>query len=200
MIIAAIISLILGALCGQYIFTPKTVEFFAAISDKALMLLMFSVGIGVGENKLLFRKMQEYNIRIIVIPIGTVLGSLLGGALCSFALGMPLRESLCISSGLGWYSLSGVLLTELSGADIGTIAFLSNVMREIMAFILVPVLAKFLNGYSAIAPAGATSCDTSLSVIAKYTNEEVTMMAVINGVICTAAIPVLINTIFTLFS
>ena len=56
MIIAAVICLILGITCGQLFFLPKTVEFFSQVADYALILLMFSVGISVGENKLLFRK------------------------------------------------------------------------------------------------------------------------------------------------
>ena len=200
MIIAAVVCLILGVTCGQLFFLPKTVEFFSQLADYALIVLMFSVGISVGENKLLFRKMREYNVRVLVIPIGIVAGSLLGGVAGSIALQMPLRESLCISAGMGWYSLSGVLLTDLISAEIGTIAFLSNILREILTFLLIPVLAKCLNGYTAIAPAGATSSDTSLSILMKYTDEEVTMMAVINGVLCTSVIPILINFIYGLFA
>lgn len=200
MIIAAVISLILGIACGQFLFSPKLVEFFAMLADYALILLMFSVGISVGENKLMFRKMREYNIRVMVIPAGIVVGSLLGGIVGSVVLWMPLRESLCIAAGMGWYSLSGVLLTDLISAEIGTIAFLCNIFREILTFLLIPILAKCLNGYTAIAPAGATSSDTSLSILIKYTDEEVAMMAVINGVICTALIPILINFLYTLFS
>ena len=200
MIIAAVLCLILGVTCGQLFFLPRTVEFFSQVADYALIVLMFSVGISVGENKLLFRKMREYNVRVLVIPIGIVIGSLLGGIAGSVALQMPLRESLCISAGMGWYSLSGVLLTDLISAEIGTIAFLSNILREILTFLLIPVLAKHLNGYTAIAPAGATSSDTSLSILIKYTDEEVAMMAVINGVLCTSVIPILINFIYGLFS
>ncbi len=200
MIIAAVVCLIFGVACGQLIFLPKTVEFFSQIADYALILLMFSVGISVGENKLLFRKMREYNVRVLVIPVGIVVGSLLGGIAGSIALQMPLRESLCISAGMGWYSLSGVLLTDLISAEIGTIAFLSNILREILTFLLIPVLAKYLNGYTAIAPAGATSSDTSLSILMKYTDEEVAMMAVINGVLCTSLIPILINFLYGLFT
>ena len=199
MIIAAVFCLILGITCGQLFFLPKTVEFFSQVADYALIVLMFSVGISVGENKLLFRKMQEYNVRVLVIPIGIVIGSLLGGIAGSIALQMPLRESLCISAGMGWYSLYGVLLTDLISAEIGTIAFLSNILREILTFLLIPVLAKYLNGYTAIAPAGATSSDTSLSILMKYTDEEVAMMAVINGVLCTSFIPILINFLYGLF-
>lgn len=200
MIIAAVICLLLGIVCGQFFFVPKMVELFSMVADYALIVLMFSVGISVGENKVLFRKMREYNVRVMVIPAGIVVGSLLGGIVGSLVLQMPLRESLCIASGMGWYSLSGVLLTDLVGAEIGTIAFLSNILREILTFLLIPVLAKYLNPYTAIAPAGATSSDTSLSILMKYTNEEVAMMAVINGLLCTALIPVLINSLFTLLS
>ena len=200
MIIAAVLCLILGVAGGQLFFLPRTVEFFSQVADYALIVLMFSVGISVGENKLLFRKMREYNVRVLVIPVGIVIGSLLGGVAGSIALQMPLRESLCISAGMGWYSLSGVLLTDLISAEIGTIAFLSNILREILTFLLIPVLAKYLNGYTAIAPAGATSSDTSLSILIKYTDEEVAMMAVINGVLCTSVIPILINFIYGLFS
>lgn len=200
MIIAAVLCLIAGIVCGQLFFPPKTVEFFSSVADYALILLMFSVGISVGENKLLFRKMQEYNVRVLVIPLGIIAGSLLGGIAGCIALQTPLRESLCIAAGMGWYSLSGVLLTDLISAEIGTIAFLSNILREILTFLLIPVLAKCLNGYTAIAPAGATSSDTSLSILMKYTDEETAMMAVINGVLCTSVIPILINFIYTLFT
>lgn len=200
MIIAAVICLIAGVTCGQLFFSPRTVEYFANLSDYALILLMFSVGISVGENKLLFRKMREYNVKILVIPAGIVAGSLLGGIAGSFALGMPMRESLCIAAGMGWYSLSGVLLTDLISAEIGTIAFLSNILREILTFMLIPVLAKCLNGYTAIAPAGATSSDTSLSILMKYTDEEVAMMGIINGVLCTSVIPLLINFIYSMYT
>jgi len=199
MIIAAIICLILGIFCGQFIFMPKTVEFFAQLSDYALIVLLVSVGLSIGQNKLMFRKMQEYNVRVMVIPAGIVAGSLLGGIAGCIALNMPLRESLCIAAGMGWYSLSGVMLTDLISAEVGAIAFLSNIFREILTFMLIPILAKCLNEYTVIAPAGATSSDTSLPIIMKYTGEEVAMMAVINGVVCSSLIPVLIQFLYSLF-
>lgn len=200
MIFAAVLCLVAGVLCGQFLFLPGTVEFFTQLSDYALIILLLSVGLGVGKNKLLFRKLGDYNLRVLVIPFGIIAGSLLGGVVGSLISGLPLRESLCISAGLGWYSLSGVLLTDLISAQVGTVAFLSNILREILSFVLIPVIAKYLNGYSTIAPAGATSSDTSLSIIAKYTNEEITMMAVINGLLCSAAIPLLVQGLYSLFS
>lgn len=199
MIIIALISLVAGVLCGQFVFDVNIINMFSHISDYALYILMFAVGISVGTNKQVFRKLKEYHVKIIIIPFGIIIGSIFGGIVCSIVLKMPLNESLSIASGLGWYSLSGVLLTNLGGAQLGTLAFLSNIMRELFSFLSIPFVAKHFNKYTAIAPAAATSEDTTLPMLIKYTSADVAVMAVINGVICSAVVPILINFFFNLF-
>lgn len=168
-------------------------------SEDVLYVLMFSVGISVGANRGVFQKLKEYHLKILVIPLGIIVGSVLGGFVCSLFMEESLRDSLMIVSGLGWYSLSGILVTELSGAEIGTIAFLCNLLREIFSFLIIPSVAKHFNCYTAIAPAAATSEDTTLPMIMKYTSAEVVMMAVLNGIICSAAVPVLIKFFYGVF-
>ncbi|MPN28524.1 Lysine exporter LysO [bioreactor metagenome] len=85
------------------------------------------------------------------------------------------------------------MLKELGGEALGAIAFLTNVFREIFAVILIPILAKRLNTYSAIAPAGATSMDTTLPLVSKATNPEVAVISFINGVIMSSLVPVLVT-------
>ncbi len=199
MIIIALISLVAGVLFGQFVFDVNVINMFSHISDYALYILMFAVGISVGTNKQVFRKLKEYHVKIIIIPFGIIIGSIFGGIVCSIVLKMPLNESLSIASGLGWYSLSGVLLTNLGGAQLGTLAFLSNIMRELFSFLSIPFVAKHFNKYTAIAPAAATSEDTTLPMLIKYTSADVAVMAVINGVICSAVVPILINFFFNLF-
>ena len=199
MIIIALISLVAGVLFGQFVFDVNVINMFSHISDYALYILMFAVGISVGTNKQVFRKLKEYHVKIIIIPFGIIIGSIFGGIVCSIVLKMPLNESLSIASGLGWYSLSGVLLTNLGGAQLGSLAFLSNIMRELFSFLSIPFVAKHFNKYTAIAPAAATSEDTTLPMLIKYTSADVAVMAVINGVICSAVVPILINFFFNLF-
>lgn len=88
---------------------------------------------------------------------------------------------------MGWYSLAGVLLTDLSSAQAGSVAFLANLMREIVSFALIPPIAKHLNHFTAIAPAGATSEDTTLPMLIRHTSEEVVVLSVFTGVLCSAA-------------
>lgn len=198
MIIAVIISLVLGVVCGQWILGVESVQMFSALSDIALVILMFAVGISVGANKEVFSKLKKYNLKILIIPIGIILGSIIGGIVCAMLMGMSLNESVAITSGLGWYSLSGVLLTDLAGADVGSVAFLANLFREILAFMMIPFVAKYFNHYTAIAPAAATSEDTTLPILIKYTSEDVVVMAVINGVVCSVMVPILTNLFYNI--
>lgn len=195
----AVLCLVSGIFLGNGILPQEAIDFLSGHSEDVLYVLMFSVGISVGANRGVFQKLKEYHLKILVIPLGIIVGSVLGGFVCSLFMEESLRDSLMIVSGLGWYSLSGILVTELSGAEIGTIAFLCNLLREIFSFLIIPSVAKHFNCYTAIAPAAATSEDTTLPMIMKYTSAEVVMMAVLNGIICSAAVPVLIKFFYGVF-
>ncbi|MDD6175757.1 MAG: lysine exporter LysO family protein [Firmicutes bacterium] len=193
MVLIAVLCLTLGIVFGALGFADGAAVFLTEHSDLVLCLLMFSVGISVGLNRSVFRSLRSYHIRILIIPAGIILASVAGGAIAGALLGIPPAGGMAVAAGLGWYSLSGVLVGELFTPQLGTIAFLSNLMREILTFCLVPFVAKHFNGYTAIAPAAATSEDTTLAILMKYTNEEVVVMAVFNGVLCSAVVPVLIR-------
>ena len=107
--------------------------------------------------------------------------------------GLSLAERVCVTSGMGWYSLTGVMLTGLAGARAGAVGFLANLLRELLSFLTIPWIARRLDHYTAIAPAGATSEDTTLALLIRCTREEVVVLAVVNGVLCSAAVPFLIR-------
>lgn len=193
MVYIAIISLILGVSCGYFFNGYSIITFLTDNSNYILAILMFAVGISIGLNKQVFKKIKEYHLKIFIIPFGTIIGSLAGGALSSILLSMPLNEGMAVASGLGWYSLSGVMITNLASSRLGTIAFISSLLREILSFIAIPFLVRTLNVYAAIAPAGATSEDTTLPMLIKYTNEEVVVLAIFHGVICSFMVPILIR-------
>lgn len=198
MILFALGSLVLGILCGYFIFPPEAARAMDTLMSYALMLLLFSVGIEVGTNKTVFRKIAEYHVRILVIPFGVAAGSIAGGILLGYALGIPLNESAAISSGFGFYSVSAVILRELGGSQLGTTAFMTNMLRELLAFVSIPIVAKHLGFYAAVAPSGATAMDTTLPVIAKSTDNETALIAVISGVVLTALVPVLVPLVYQL--
>lgn len=196
MVIMAVTSLVLGVLCGHALFPPEWVAVSGHVVDYALYILMFSVGISVGGNKGAFYKMKEYHIKILIIPAAIMVASVLGGFVCAWITGIPTKVSVPITSAMGWYSLAGIMLTGMAGVQAGTLAFLSSLMREMLSFLMIPPIAKHLNHYTVIAPAASSSEDTSLPMIIRYTSEEVVVMAVCNGVITSAMVPVLIRVFF----
>lgn len=193
MVFLTILSLVLGIICGLTNAEQTVISLISRNTDAILYLLMFTVGVSIGMRRGIFQKIREYHIRIFIIPLGTIAGSLLGGLLCSLLLQLPIGYGTAIASGMGWYSLSGATLSKLVSAEIGSVAFLSNLMREIFSFLLIPFLATHLNYFTCIASAGATSEDTTLPMMLKYTNEETIILSVLNGVICSFFVPILIS-------
>lgn len=191
MSLVILVVLVLGVGAG-YLMPAAVSGFLDGASTYMLLLLLFSVGIETGLNRSVFTRIKELGFKILLIPFGIALGSLAGGAVAALLLSLTVREGLAIGAGLGWYSLSGVLITEAGNPVGGTIAFLANVFREMLTFIIVPFVASHLNHYCAIAPAGATSMDTTLGIISKNTNGTIAVLAFVNGIVCTLLVPIFV--------
>jgi uncharacterized membrane protein YbjE (DUF340 family) len=127
-----------------------------------------------------------------MIPASIIVGSALGGLVTGFFFDLPANLSLSVAAGYGWYSLSGILLSNLHTPEIGTVAFLTNVFRELFTVMTIPFIAKHLNHYTTIAPAGATSMDSTLPIISNYTGPEIAVISFFNGALLTALVPVLV--------
>ena len=184
--------MVVGVFCGLFLFSPEANAAMDAIASAALNVLIFTVGIDIGCHKEVFAKIKGYGVKLLLIPMGVVAGSLAGGLLVGALFGMPVRESGAIASGLGWYSISAVLLKELGSAQLGTVAFLTNIFREVFTVFSIPLVVKLCGPIAAVAPGGATSMDTTLPIVAKYTDEETAVISVVSGVVSTALVPVLV--------
>ncbi len=198
MVLLALAALVLGVAWGSFGPAGTPLDLISDNSDLILYALMFFVGISIGLNKTILQKIREYHIKVFIIPFGIVVGSVAAGVVCSLLTGVGARNGAAIAGGMGWYSLAGVMLTEMAGAQMGSVAFLSNLMREMLSFFSIPWISRHLNYYSCIAPAGVTSEDTTLSMMVRYTSEEVVVMSVFNGIICSAVVPVLIRLCYSL--
>lgn len=192
MVLLALLALAAGLLLGHFGAGFPLWDLLLHSQDGVLNLLMLSVGVSIGLQRGIWQSMRRQPAKVLVIPLGVTAGSLLGGGLCALLTGYPLAESASIAACMGWYSLGGVTIEALAGGVYGGVAFLSNLMREILSFFCIPLLAKYLNPAACIAAAGATSEDTTLPVMMKYTGEENVVLSVFNGVVCSAFVPVLL--------
>lgn len=191
-----IIALICGIFSGYFILPESIIQNLDKVASFALNLLILSVGIDLGFNKEVFYNIKKLGFKIILVPISIIAGSLIGGIACGLIYNMPLNQSLSISAGFGWYSLSGILITNLGNVEAGTIAFLSNVFRELFAVLTIPLIAGKLNYITAIAPAGATSMDTTLPLISESTDSKTVVISFINGALLSSIVPILVPLLY----
>lgn len=186
-----LIVLVLGILSGLFIMPDAFYNNSGLLLDIGLCLLLFFVGIDLGSNKDIFRNLKNVGFKILIVPFATIIGSLTGGIVCSIIFDIDLFGSLAIASGLSWYTLSAIIITPIS-SELGTVAFLSNVFREVMAFVAIPFIAKHIGYLETIAAGAAISMDTGLPMVTKNTNQEVAVISFISGVILSLAVTVLV--------
>ncbi|MFA7116273.1 MAG: lysine exporter LysO family protein [Bacteroidales bacterium] len=181
--IIIMIFFILGCLMGYFGLLHINFESYP-IDKYVLYLLMFFVGMSLGADSTFFIQLKTLNWRYAILPVSTVLGTLLGCFVLWFFLRThTLPENLAVGSGLAYYSLSSILISDMIGPAIGTVALLANIFREIYALLFVPVVAKKFGPLSAISLAGATSYDTSLPVISQSVEKRYIIISIFHGAI-----------------
>lgn len=164
------------------------------VSYYALCCLMFCVGISIGCDTSVLKSFKEVNPRLMMLPIMTILGTLAGCAAVSVLLGhRQLTDSLAIGSGFGYYSLSSIFITQYRGAELGTIALLANISREILTLLCAPLLAKYFGRLAPISVGGATTMDTTLPIITRYTGESFIIVSIFHGFCVDFSVPFLVT-------
>lgn len=187
-----VISIIFGAALGRWVLPGDLIGYLDTLTTSALCLMLVGIGIDLGSQKEAWSRLRSLGWRIMLVPLLVALGSLGGAVVAGIFLGMPLREASAIGAGFGWYSLSGVLLSKIYSVEAGALAFLTNVMREVISFILIPLLAARIGRLAAVAPGGATTMDTTLPLIARSTDADTTVIALVNGTTLSAMVPLLV--------
>ena len=188
---------ILGILVGLYDLLPK-VFIETDFSVYALYILMFLVGVGIGLDKKAWKILKNAKLKIILVPLTVIAGTFLGVAIVSLFIDIGLRESLAIGAGFGYYSLSSIFITKISGEALGVVALISNLSREIATLLVTPLFVKYFGKLAPIASGGATSMDTTLPIITKFAGREYAIVSVFSGIVLTILVPFLVTFILKL--
>ncbi|MCL2899936.1 lysine exporter LysO family protein [Brenneria tiliae] len=158
-------------------------------SEYALILLLFLVGIQLRNSGMTLRQIV-LNRRGMMVALVVGVSALAGGALAAWALDLPLKTGLAMASGYGWYSLSGILLTDALGPVIGSAAFFNDLTRELLAIMLIPALIQ-RNRACALGLCGATSMDFTLPVLQRSAGVDMVPAAIVHGFLLSLAAPIL---------
>lgn len=184
---------LLGIIVGLYHIIPQSF-LDSGVSYYALCCLMFCVGISIGCDTTILKSFKKVNPRLMLLPVMTILGTLAGCAAVSVLLGhRQLTDCLAIGSGFGYYSLSSIFITEFRGVELGTIALLANIIREMITLLLAPLLAKVFGPLAPITAGGATSMDTTLPIITHTIGDRYTALSIYHGFVVDFTVPFLVT-------
>ena len=184
---------VLGALCGVYHLIPYDFT-QSKLSFYALCALMFSVGVSVGNDPQTLRNFRSLNPRLIFLPVMTILGTLAGCAVVSLFLShRSVTDCMAVGAGFGYYSLSSIFITEYKGPELGTIALLSNITREIITLLFAPLLVRWFGNLAPISAGGATTMDTTLPIITRYSGQSFVVVSIFHGFVVGFSVPFLVT-------
>jgi uncharacterized membrane protein YbjE (DUF340 family) len=181
-----------GILFG-YFFPGSAGKLPSQWTHYVLLVLLFIIGIGIGANVKIWRSIRKMHFKITLVPLSAVIGTLFGAGLVSVFLNdIDLNQTLAIGAGFGYYSLSSVIIAQMEGDFLGTVALVSNLMREITTLIMAPLFVRFFGKIAPIASGGATAMDTTLPIIVKTSGKEFSIVSIFSGMVLTLLVPLLV--------
>lgn len=155
------------------------------------LLLFIGFDLGVELHHLDLRKLPPL---LLLAPFANIAASLGCGLLFSLLSHHSAREGLLLYSGMGWYSLSSVLLAERGLVLLSILAFIHNVFRELLSILCAPLAAR-VSPYLPVYLGGATSMDVMLPFVQRYCGRQYTLVSFYSGVICSLAVIPLVRLI-----
>ena len=179
-----------GILAGYFIMPQWFIDISGTLLTLFLCLLLITVGLDLGREGTVVQNFKAAGWRVLVTPFVVMFGTYAGGAIASLFLPIGFQDSLCIGSGFAWYSLAPVMLMDYS-VKVSAISFMHNVMREIFAVLLIPVVARRIGYIEAVALPASPSMDICLPIVERATSPNTAIYSFISGVVLSAAVPIM---------
>jgi uncharacterized membrane protein YbjE (DUF340 family) len=182
---------VLGITCGLMGWLPPLGH---DLSFLTLCGLLFAVGMTVGNNTTLLKSFRHLDPRLMLLPLMTITGTLAATAVASLALpGRSLTECLAVGAGFGYYSLSSILITQYQGPELGTVALLANIIREVITLLGAPLMVKYFGPLAPISSGGATTMDTTLPIITRCSGQDFVIVSLFHGFLVDFSVPFLVT-------
>lgn len=181
-----------GLLLGVYRVMPASWLDYD-YSFYVLAALMFSVGFSLGHQPDTIQQFRRIHSRVLFLPLMTIVGTWLGVVVISFFSERSVIDFLAVGSGFGYYSLSSILITEYKGIELGTIALLANILREIITLLFAPAMVKYFGKLAPIAAGGATTMDTTFPIIIRTSGKEFSVVSIYHGFVMDLSVPFLVT-------
>ncbi len=177
--------------------TPLFGWYDSSLVSYLLYGMLFFVGMSLVQKNISFRGILS-DKAVLLLPLFTIVGSYLGALLTPLVTPYTIKEGMGMVSGFGWYSLSGILISDLGYPILGSVSFLVNLLRESFAFFLIPLLGRLGRRYfyPAVCTAGATSMDVTLVLLTSHFGSKIIIASIYHGVVMSLVAPLLIPLFF----
>ena len=164
------------------------------VSYLTLCALIFIVGFMIGNDNEVFKKFRKLNRLYMLLPLMTIVGTLAGCSITTLMLPhRSLADCLAVGSGMGYYSLSSVLITQYRGAELGTVALLANIVREVITLLGAPLMVRWFGKLAPISVGGATTMDTTLPILTNACGKDFVIVSIFHGFIVDFSVPFLVT-------
>ena len=177
---------VVGTLVGVCGLAPEWLASGSDVSFYALCALMFFVGVSVGGDTSVLRSIRSLSPRLLLTLGGVAVAGLLFPH-------RSLTDCLAVGSGFGYYSLSSIFITEYRGPELGTVALLANIARELITLLCAPLLARWFSRLAPISAGGATTMDTTLPIITRVSGNSYVVLSVFHGFVVDFSVPFLVT-------
>lgn len=158
----------------------------------ALSVFIFVVSYDVGS-KMRASSISSIMKQTFILVVSCIAGSAVAGVLFAIAVNYGIKISLAIALGMGWYTFDGPALASYAGVSYGAIAFFSNFFRELLTLLLYLPLSTLAGRIKPIAMGGATTMDTTLTVMRSSKEPIVTSLAFAHGALISFFVPLLVT-------
>ncbi|OTG81979.1 hypothetical protein B9T33_05495 [Acinetobacter sp. ANC 5054] len=155
-----------------------------------LLVFMFLIGLDLAYSPL---DKSWLNWKILLVPLGCIVGSLFGAFIAAYFLpNISIQDLIMLSQGYGFYSMTGIVVTELKNAHLGSIALMNDLFREIFAIVFMYIIG-WRYPRSAISSAGATAMDVTLPMVKQACGNDFIPHAMVSGFILSVLAPILVS-------
>lgn len=186
---------LLGIIIGHIELVPKGL-IYEGLATCIVYFMLFTVGMTIGINSQAWQVIRSLKGKILLVPLGILVGTLLGAVISWFILqNIFLRDVIAVASGLGYYSLSSMLVTQFTTPDLGALTLLVNIAREIIAMTFAPLFIRLVGGLGPLSVAAASS-ELCIPIIARTSGELNTILAIFSGAVLTICVPIIITLLY----
>ena len=149
-----------------------------------------------------FVLIKSLRFKLLLVSVATITGTLLFSAFASLLLTQwSVFDCMAVGSGFAYYSLSSILITQFKepsmglqlATELGTIALLANIFREMMALLGAPLIRKYFGRLAPISAAGVNSMDVLLPSITRYSGKDMIPIAIFHGILIDMSVPVFVS-------